>query len=298
VREILKRLNDDGAIAFHEASGRWEWDMAAVRSSLVTENVVEFMAAALRSLPEQTQEVLRFAACIGNTFDLETLAIIADRTMSATAASLREALTREMVLPLSESYRFAGLDQPDRGANATYKFQHDRVQQAAYELIDPAKRAAVRLSIGRLILRYRSAEEVEDQLIDIVGHLNAGASLINDPRERHELAELNLRAGLKAVRSSAYASALGFLHAGHELLGEDAWSTDYELMLALARGVQQCAYLTGDHTEGDAWAATILRCARTPLAMAEFLAARTRQFSTMGRMRESIDAALHGLELL
>jgi predicted ATPase/class 3 adenylate cyclase len=298
VREILKRLNDNGAIAFNAATRRWEWDMPAVRSSLAAENVVEFMAAALRSLPEPTQQVLQFAACIGNTFDLETLAIIAGRTMSAAANDLREALTREMVLPLTESYRFAGLDQPDQGAGATYTFQHDRVQQAAYELIDPEMRAAVRLSIGRLLVRHRSPEDVEDQLIDIVGHLNAGRGLITDAVERHQLAALNLRAGRKAVRSSAYASALTYLHAGCELLGEDPWTADYELMLAFSREIQQCAYLTGDHTVSDAWADTILARARTPLVTAEFLAARTRQFSTMGRMRESIDAALNGLQLL
>jgi predicted ATPase/class 3 adenylate cyclase len=298
VREILKRLNDNGAIAFNPALRRWAWDMPAVRSSLAAENVVEFMATALRNLPESTQQVLQFAACIGNTFDLETLAIIAGRTMSSAAADLREALTREMILPLTESYRFAGLDQPDQGANATYKFQHDRVQQAAYDLIDPAMRAAVRLSIGRLILSHRRPEDVEDQLINIVGHLNAGRTLIVDPQERHSLSELNLRAGLKAVRSSAYTSALTFLHAGCQLLGEDPWNTDYELMLSFSREIQQCAYLTGAHSESDAWAATILQRARTPLATAEFLAARTRQFSTMARMRESIDAALDGLELL
>src|SRR5262249_14175546 len=161
-----------GAIRFDGGAGRWTWDMTAVRGALVGENVVDFMVASLRRLPDRTQHALRLAACIGSTFDLQTLTTIAGRTSSEVADDLQDALTREMVVPLTESYKFAGLDQAD--ANAAYRFQHDRVQQAAYELIDPAERDQVHVSIGRLMREHGTADEIEDRLIDIVGHLNAG----------------------------------------------------------------------------------------------------------------------------
>jgi predicted ATPase/class 3 adenylate cyclase/tRNA A-37 threonylcarbamoyl transferase component Bud32 len=298
IREILKRLNENGAIRFDADAGRWTWDMTAVRGALVGENVVDFMVDGLRRLPERTQGVLRFAACIGNTFDLQTLAVIATRTMAEAAGDLQEALVREMVVPLSESYKFAGADRPDDITNATYRFQHDRVQQAAYELIDPAERQAVHLSIGRLMRQHAGDTALDDRVIDIVSHLNAGRDLVVDPLERRDLASLNLTAGLKAVRSSAYESALGFVRVGQELLGPSPWDQDFDLMLALSREVQQCAYLTAAYDDANAWAGIILERARTPLVKAEILAALTRQYSTMGRMRESIDVAFQGLALL
>lgn len=297
IREILKRLYESGAIRFDGASGAWTWDVAAAAAALVSDNVVDFMVGSLQRLPADTQRALQLAACIGNTFDLETLAAIAGSTMPATADALRDALAREMVVPLSDSYRVAG-DQGEHGADAIYKFQHDRVQQAAYEQIDPAHREAVRLSIGRLMLGRSAAADFDDRLLDVVNHLNAGRALVNEPRERRELAALNLRAGLKAVRSSAYESAVGLLRTGQELLGPAAWDSDYDLMLALSRERQQCAYLTADHDAAAAWADTILQRARTPLEKADLLSTRTRQFSTMGRMPESIEAALQGLALL
>ena len=298
IREILKRLNENGAIRFDAAAGRWKWDMNAARGALVGENVIDFMVATLRRLPDRTQDVLQLAACIGNTFDLRTLAAISTRTTAETAADLHEALVREMVVPLGEDYKFVGLDQPDQSANAVYRFQHDRVQQAAYELIDPARRQAVHLSIGRLMRQHVGVDRLKERVIDIVGHLNAGRALVTDRSERHELAALNLRAGLEATRSSAYQSALGFLRVGQELLGASPWDEDFDLMLALSREVQQCAYLTAAYDEAQTWAEAVLERAPTPLAKAEILAALTRQYSTMGRMRESIDVAFQGLSLL
>ncbi len=300
INELLKSLNETDAIAFDPTAGRWGWDMAAVQRAEMSDNVVDFMVASLRRLPEATQQVLQLAACIGNTFDLQTLSVIYEQPMDDTGAGLYEALRRNMLMPLTDSYTLVGLSEAGAGdlVNPSYKFQHDRVQQAAYALIDPERKQAVHLSIGRLMQAHSSDAELEDKVIDIVGHLNAGRKLITEADEARALAELNLRAGVKAQRSSAYDSALEFLRVGHELLPDDVWTSDYELMMRFGTEYQQCAYLTGDHAQADVWTETLLERATTPLAKAEILSARTRQYATIGKMRESIAAAMAGLSLL
>jgi len=291
VSKLLASLGEQGAIAFDPDKGQWSWDLDTVRRAESGDNVVDFMIAGLRRLSDDTQRVLELAACIGNTFDLETLAVISQRSMADTGAALDEALQRNVVSPLTDNYMLVGF-------NATYKFQHDRVQQAAYALIDGDRRQAVHLSVGRLIQAHSTPEELEARVLDVVGHLNAGRALIDDLAQRRELAALNLRAGLAAQRSSAYESALGFLRIGRELLPADAWASDYALTLALGTAYQQCAYLTGDYDEASAWTEIMLARARTPLEKAEILSARTRQYATIGKMRESIRAAIAGLSLL
>ncbi len=302
IKELLRSLNEDGKIAFSPEAGCWDWDMDAVRDSEVGENVIDFMVASLRRLRESTQQALQLAACIGNTFDLRMLSIIHECSMQQTSIGLNEAFERNMVIPLNESYKFIDLDATGGNGvgatNPTYKFQHDRVQQAAYALIDADRKQAVHLSIGRLMQRHGTDQEIEERLIDIVGHLNAGRKLIEDPRERRKFACLNLKAGIKAQRSSAYDSALRFFYIGHELLPDDAWEKDYDLILALSKELQQCAYLTADYAVADEWTETMLKHARTPLVKAEILSARTRQYATIGKMRESIQAAIAGLSLL
>ena len=303
--EMLRTLEQERAITFSPEAGQWRWDMAAVRRSGVTSNVVDLVVANLRKLSDATQAALQLAACIGNTYDLRTLSIIRERSMDETSDELLPALQRHMVVPLHDDYRLVGQasgsavhEAGNAGPNPSYRFQHDRVQQAAYALIDDARKQAVHLSIGRLIQRHAGPEEREARLIDIVGHLNEGRRLIGDPAERRQLARLNLAAGTHAQRSSAYESALAYLRIGQELLPPDPWVTDHELTMALATEYQQCAYLTARLDEAEAGIEEMLAHARTRLEKAEILAMRTRQYATTGKMIESIGAAVMGLSLL
>lgn len=301
--EMLKTLEQQGAIRFAAAQGRWRWDIEAVRRSALADNVVDFVVANLRRLPPATQRALQFAACIGSTFDLRTLALIQERGVQETGRELLPSLQRHLVIPLHDDYKLVGgaagcededID-PATAFNPSYRFQHDRVQQAAYALIDADRRQAVHLSVGRLMQRHENARE---RLIDIVGHLDEGRRLITDPAERLALARLNLEAGVRAQRSSAYESALSYLRIGQELLPPQAWECEYELTLALATEVQQCAYLTARYDEAEALIETMLARARSRLQKAEMLAMRTRQHATTGKMAASIQAAIQGLSLL
>jgi predicted ATPase/class 3 adenylate cyclase len=304
--EMLKSLEQARAIAFAPETGRWRWDMDAVRCSGLAGNVVELMITNLRRLPPATQRTLQLAACIGNAFDLRTLSIIHERSMDETGKGLLPALRLHLIVPLDEDYKLVGeaagadADTAESGPalNATYRFQHDRVQQAAYALIDEERKQAVHLSVGRLIKRYADAPERDRRLIEIVGHLNEGRRLIDDPAERKELARLNLAAGIRAQRSSAYEFALGYLRIGHELSPEDCWASDYDLKMALATEYQQCAYLTTRYEEAEWWIEEMLARARSDLEKAEILSMRTRQYATTGKMEASIQAAIMGLSLL
>ncbi len=305
--EMLKTLEQAKAIVFAPEAGRWSWDMEAVRRVGLAANVVELVVANLRRLTPATQHTLQLAACIGNTFDLRTLSIIHEKSTDETGALLLPALQRHMVVPLHGDYKLVGVaagagcdtgPTHELGLNPSYRFQHDRVQQAAYALIDDEHKQAVHLSVGRLIQRHATVPERDDRLIDIVGHLNQGRRLIGDPVECEELARLNLAAGIRSQRSSAYESALAYLRIGQELLPADCWESDYDLAMALATEIQQCAYLTTRYDEAEALIDQLLARARTNLEKAEILSMRTRQYATMGKMEASIQAAIMGLSLL
>src|SRR4028119_387036 len=203
--QFLKSLYEDGQIIFDWEVRHWQGDIAQVTFADASD-VVEFMAAQLQKLPALTQEVLKLAACIGAEFDLDTLAIVSEELPEKTASALWKALQEGVILPITEGYNFLQTDAQsptESVANSTYKFLHDRVQQAAYSLIPNDQKKATHLKIGQLLLTNYSDIEKEEKLFDIVGHLNQGIELINQLSEREALAKLNLAAGCKASSSTA-----------------------------------------------------------------------------------------------
>src|SRR3954451_24463949 len=102
-----------------------------------------------------------------------------------------------------------------------YRFVHDRIQEAAYLLIPSNQRSSVHLRTGRLLLAQLLPEKQKEAIFEIVSQLNRGSDLISDIGERERAADLNLIAGKRAKSSTAYGSALKYLHAGRSLLGEE-----------------------------------------------------------------------------
>jgi len=296
--ELLRQLHKERGIAPDPISGRWSWDLDAVRWSGVSSDVVEFMVDNLRRLQPETQRVLQLAACIGGTFDLHTLSAIYEHPVAETAVALLPALKQHTVLPLHSGYRLVGESDEPLELNPTYRFQHDRVHQAAYALILTQQLQELHLSVGRLMLQHAGDVVPDERLVDIVGHLNEGRTLIKSADKRLSLAELNLRAGVRAKFSAAYEVALKYLQVAAELLPADPWLETPALMQALARETQQCAYLTGRVEKADSWIEVILKHTHSDLERSDVLATRTRQYATLGRMEESILAAIQGLALL
>ncbi len=301
--ELLRQLHKQGAITPDPESGRWHWEPAAARWSGMSNDVVEFMMASLRRLPAETQQALQLAACIGGTFDLYTLATIYEHSTEETAAVLLPALKQHTILPLHSEYRLVGGNLQDNecdelNLNPGYRFQHDRVQQAAYGLIDPERLPEVHLSMGRLLYADAGEAALNERLIDIVGHFNEGRVLMVDAGERQQLAQLNLSAAIRARHSAAFEAAFTYLCVAQELLPDDPWQQQPQFMSALAAEIQQCAYLTNRTEEAEQWIEILLTHAATDLERSNILVTRTRQYATLGRMDDSIGAAIEGLRLL
>jgi predicted ATPase/signal transduction histidine kinase len=271
INEFLKSLYAEGLIDFDLENCHWQWDLSQIQSADFTNNVVELMAGKIQKLPPDAQKTIQIAACIGNYFDSQTLAIAANRPHRKVIQDLLPILTEGLILPLTSNYKFAIVDTENDFADndftnndfsesflIDYKFLHDRVQQAAYVLIPKSEKQVTHLKIGRQLLKKIRRQKsnsngeglvIEEEAFRIANHLNMGMGLITDPQERIELAKLNLIAGKKAKDSNAYADAQKYLAIGIGLLPDNAWESYYELTLTLYDTAVESAYLSTDFDE-------------------------------------------------
>ena len=288
--QFLKVLHEENGITFDWHTGLWQFDLALVprgaaasleTSLALTDNVVEFMAIQLQKLPTQTQTILKLAACIGNQFDLATLAIVYQKSQTETASDLWRALQEGFVIP----------------TNQVYKFLHDRVQQAAYSLIPTDEKQLVHLKIGQLLLSNTPESNREERIFEIVSHLNVAAELAQSA-ERQALAQFNLMASRKAKAAIAYTAAYKYAQVGIGLLAQNSWQHQYELTLALHQVATEAAYLGGDLEQMAGFASLVLNHAKTPLDQISIYEVKIEALTAQGQFAQAIATALAILKQL
>ncbi|GAK61301.1 ATP-binding region ATPase domain protein [Candidatus Vecturithrix granuli] len=278
---LLTHLCDEQLVTFEFP--RWRWNLDAISRLEMTDNVLDLLSGKIQHLAQQTQTLLIFAAYIGSQFDLSILAAITHCQAEAVADSLEQAIIEGLIAPEDEG---------------TYRFIHDRVQQATYALIPESERPALHLTIGRLLLRNLSSTERENQLFDIANHLNAGCDLIDAPAERLEAARLNLQAGHKAKAAAAYLPAFTYFQIGIDILPENCWNTNYALTLALYNAATETAHLNGAFDQMFALSAQVITHARTLLDTIDVYEVRILGLSAHSKPQEAIRLAFEILALL
>jgi predicted ATPase/class 3 adenylate cyclase len=297
VHQFLKALHDGALVRFDPKERVWRADPAEIRKRGMTDNVVELMAGKILTLPADSQEVLRLASCLGNTFDLRTLALVSGKDAAQAARALWSLVEEGLVVPLDDSYRLLPvLDPGEAELNVTLRFLHDRVQQAAYSLIPPAETGPTHLRIGRLLLESRP--DLQDSLFDVVNHLNKGRELVTDREERRLLAELNVRAGQRAKESTANQAALDHSSVALELLAPEDWHHHYRLAFEAHLLGAEARYLTGDFARAEELIHACLEKADNPYDKADVYYLLMLRQTMSSQYDEAIGSARKALGLL
>lgn len=311
--QFLTFLHQENIITFNFNLGYWQYDLDKIKELALTNDVVELMALQIEKLPKMTQNVLKLAACIGNEFDLKTLAIVHEKSVVDTASDIWKALHEGIILPQTELYKLFqnGNDISDISVGKSpvkvpgrnlkppkYRFIHDRVQQAAYSLIPEAKRKEIHLKIGRLLLNNITVDQQEEKIFQLVNQLNMAVELITDIIQRDELAKMNLIAGRKALASTAYAAALKYLNTGIGILSDTSWERKYELALALHETAAEAAYLAGDFEQMEQLFEVVLLQAKTLLEKVKVYEIKIKAYGAQNQALEAVNTALGFLQLL
>ncbi len=283
VTQFLMTLQAGNLLEFDGKERCWKWDISRIREQGYSDNVVDLMVEKLNRLSYGAQQTLRLAACIGNRFDLHTLAMISNTPEEDAQDALLEALEKGLLLRETESL---------------YTFLHDRVQQAAYSLIPEEQRSAVHLQIARLLLDRTPSGVIDEKVFDIVNQFNLGVALIDDQEERYRVAGLDLVAGKKAKASTAYASALSYLSLGIMLLDDATWESHYDLTFNLYKELAEVEYLNSNYVHSKELIDLLLSKAKSDMERAELYNILIVQYTLMAQYGDAIQSGRKALQLL
>ncbi len=290
IKLFLSSLFDDGLLWFDSVNSKWKWDIEKIKAAEITSNVIDLMVQKLVKLPEESLELLKYAACIGNTFDLLELKHATDIAPNVIAHQLWQPLSNTILKPIDDSYKTAEeLVKEGYFVNVKYKFSHDRIQQAAYRLITHKKRKEMHLNIGTRLYANLSPEELESKLFNVVNHLNLSLALIHDNETRQIVRNLNLRAARKAKVAASFSKAAEYYSKACDLLTKDLWLSDEEMTAGAFIDLAECEYICGNYENADNIYSLVLGKTKNPDLIARVYDIRLRQYAQQGRNKETLE---------
>lgn len=302
VRRFLGFLYQAGLFIHDPQKGSWSWDLARITALPAMDHVVALLVRVIRALPEPTQRALETAACMGDRFELTLLAKVAGTSVHDMARTLWLPMREGLLVPALEGPRFPWLAVKPIELGAarvpTYRFAHDRIQEAAYETLTPAMRQALHLRFGRLLLSSVPEEARDITTGPIADQLNQAIELLDDD-DKLSLAHLNHRAGMRARATAAYASALSYFTTGLSLLPPLPVHRDlHALWFALQRNAAECAGLAGAHALCEQLLDAGMRHAENVAEKVAFCTVATQVCATRGAHARALTWGRRGLALL
>lgn len=304
--QLLKTLYTENLLIYQVDRDRWQWDIQEIQAVGITDyTIVELIARNICKLPPETQAVLKLAACLGNQFNLDILAIVHEISELMTATYLWAALQAGLVLPLSNTYKIPLVFEETESALLQtnevvvgYRFLHDRVQQAAYSLIPESEKQATHLKIGQLLLHNTTPEAQKENIFALVNQLNFGTELLTTQAEKDELAQLNLLAGQRSKAATAYEAAVNYLDLGLGLLANDCWQHQYDLALKFYAETAEANYLNTNFEQTKILCDRALEKIASTLDQIRFHELIIKVYLAKGEIKQALEIGLRILEML
>ena len=292
VTQMLRSLFGNGVIKFDSDIQKFVYDKANSLKVPLAANVLDLVIGQLKALPDACGNALAYAALIGAEFSLLGLTKVLQMRGEELGRVLGPAIEHGILIPLDSNYRL--LDTVQDAIEVRFRFAHDRLQQAAVQILDQSRIKLAHLAIGRY---FRSVAETR-AILDAANHLFAALDVLTSD-ESKILPDLCLQAGNEAVRTAAYDDAFDYFERGLKALGNDSDTGARELSLKFHIRLVEIGYNAGRAKKLEEYFSVLKGLTSVdPVAVSSAYIAMAGALRQMGRYREAIDVSCAGLALL
>lgn len=297
LKQLLIQLNEQDCLEFCYQTKDWHWDLKQIRKVEVSLNVADLIVQKLYQLPDQTRELLKMAALLGNIFRLSSLCTVYQGSPIEIALALYPTLKQDYIIQLNENEGYIDYTS-DECSKIVYKFNHDKIHEAAYLLIPKEQLPEMHLKIGERLLSQSEKDQSKSLDLEMIHHLNKGSSLINKFKDKLKLSKLNFQAGVSAKQAVAFEAALIFFSQAIDLVGDDIWAIDHYYAFQVHFEKADCQYLTNQIAQADELLNTILLKTEVVHEKVKVYIQKIILFTTTHDFDRAIQAGLTGLSQL
>ena len=197
VNEFLKLIYLEQYLQPVEKPGKgfeWRWNKEQIRNLNISDNLADIVTSNLKLLHPNTEVLIQIASCLGNSFTSEILSLLTGENKFEIEESLISAVTSGLIIVSGDTYRFL----------------HEKLQFAAYSLLNEKKKYQLHAKIASSLLNKPIDFDIRDDIFTITNHLNLGKDFLPNDLPKLKASELNMEAGKKAKSSAAYEVALNY----------------------------------------------------------------------------------------
>ena len=297
---FLNSLYTEHHLTFDAEKGIWHWNLSDIKQMDITDNVADLLSSQINRFSDSTRQLLKIASCLGNQFLIGTLAAISNTRLDECIKLLREPISEGILMPVGEEYISI---KEDAGQNSdhyfnSFRFSHDKIHKVIYSMVEAENRTTFHFMIGQHLLQHTPTNKQPVRIFEIVNHLNLGHHIISTDTQRIELAQLNLKAGIKAKNSVAFDSALNYFQTAMEVLPEAKWEKFYEITLSLFVEAAEASYLSGRYDLMENFSSEVFKHARELLDKVKIYEIKIQALNAQYKLREAISTAKNVLGLL
>lgn len=286
IRQFLLALVRKNLITYSPTTQRWTSHDDKAAGEQITDNVTSLVIDRILDLPLRTQELIKFAACFGNSFSADDLGLTTETDIDVLREQLAPALQSQIIL--LEQNTMSGLA-------ATYRFQHDRVQQAAHELLPEDQRSQRHALIAQYLIERGDLQGT--RLVIVTDHLIAGQKHLSAELDT-QLLLLAIKSAVRTKASNAYQATIRYLDIAEQALQRTSQTPDASVLFKINIERAEVAYLNGDRALAESLANTMLELPLRAIDKVAVLELKTLIFTARLEYKDAIVAGREAIALL
>jgi len=230
VIELLNSLMNESVIVYSPRKLGFSWNQDQINFIQTSDNVAELIASNLKSLPRESQDVLKILSCFGIQTDAPLLGVL-EFFQSGMMSTMKEFDDKGILHRSGEKWMFA----------------HDLIQQAAYEGMSLAEQRSLHLRVGQYLGKIATRRKADSCFLSSAcDQVNfAGVDFIKEKGQKQKFANWNLSVGQEMRYKSNFSAALHYYEKGISFLGPECWSKDLQLCSMLHKCAVTAAFALG-----------------------------------------------------